>query len=322
MAERISFINIRTSTEADHPQRSFSMRGYVSIPSTHVNADSTLTSVTGLESPNLTVIGGEVAYGGSVFTGIIPNDREAVMTVRPRGLSVNDIKVRLNTLIAFSTIEKLILEVQTVSDKGITSRVVTTGYITSVTAPIMANDDALVITFRAPSAYLQRDSINVTNSHVLRYVNASGGRAVYKLEPGSLLDDSAATAPSPFQLDLSVQRAYADQIAYCAITDSSGNTYQTSHMNSFPGMISPVGDAILGNDSYARVSTVGDTNGGPMYVSRERLVTTVQPEWPLVYPSYSRLTVEVGFKGTIPQNASSQMVNLHNYRIYPRVFGI
>lgn len=322
MVERISSISIRTSEQADHPQRALSMRGYVALPTDNSTLDSTLTSVTGLESPALTVIGGEVSYGGSVFTGIIPNDREIVFTIKPRSLSVNDIKIRLNTLIAFSTIKELVLDVNTITDKGVASKVSTSGYITNVSAPVMAKDDYLVVTFRAPSAYMQRSAMNVTSSHTMTNVSMTDLRAVYKVEPKTPLDDSASTAPSPFKLNLSIAKAHASNISYSTIKDSAGNVYQTSHMQSFPGILNPVGDGILGADSYNRISTVGDTNNGVMIISRNKLITTVQPNWPTVFPSYSNLTVEIGFKKAPPAGALPTILKLRDYFIYPRVFGI
>lgn len=322
MVERISSISIRTSEQADHPQRTLSMRGYVALPTDNSALDSTLTSVTGLESPALTVIGGEVSYGGSVFTGIIPNDREIVFTIKPRSLSVNDIKIRLNTLIAFSTINELVLDVNTITDKGVASKVSTSGYITNVSAPVMAKDDYLVVTFRAPSAYMQRSAMNVTSSHTMTNVSMTDLRAVYKVEPTTPLDDSASTAPSPFKLNLSIAKAHASNISYSTIKDSAGNVYQTSHMQSFPGILNPVGDGILGADSYNRISTVGDTNNGVMIISRNKLITTVQPNWPTVFPSYSNLTVEIGFKSAPPEGTPDTILKLRSYHIYPRVFGI
>src|SRR5699024_5098303 len=151
----------------------------------------------------------------------------------------------------------------------------------------------LVVTFRAPSAYMQRSAMNVTSSHTMTNVSMTDLRAVYKVEPTTPLDDSASTAPSPFKLNLSIAKAHASNISYSTIKDSAENVYQTYHMPSFPRILKPVGDGILGADSYNRLSTVGDTNNGVMIISRNKLITTVQPNWPTVFPSYSNLTVEI-----------------------------
>lgn len=322
MAERISSINIKTSPSAYHPQQMVSMRGYVALPTDVVNSDSTLTALTGLEAPSLTVVGGEVSYGGSVYTGITTNDREIVMTIKPRGLSVNALKVRLNTLIAFSTANELVLEVDTMNDKGATSKLTTTGYITNVSAPIMGKDDLIVVTFRSPTPYLQRSYINVTSSHNLRAVNVAGKRAVYKLEPKTALDDSAATAPSPFELSLVVNKAHATNLSYFTITDSAGNSYRTAHNDSFPGIVALSGNGIIGSDTNRRVSFVGDTTDPILKADPFRLLMTVQPTWPMVFPSYTDLSLEVGFVNSLPTGVSPSIITLREFRIYPRVFGI
>src|SRR5699024_12818796 len=93
--------------------------------------------------------------------GITPNNREYVVTLRPMGQSLNDIKNQVNRLIGLSHRSELILELNTVTEEGGESRVYTSGYISEVSAPLFSDKREIVITFISTTHYLQRDPLSI-----------------------------------------------------------------------------------------------------------------------------------------------------------------
>lgn len=327
MVERISKIRISYGEKQRDPRRVLSLRGFVSLPTSPETGDGTITSLSGLETSKMSVTGGEVAYGGSVFTGIYPNDREITITVRPRELTHNAIKLKLNSLMSMSMQDPLYFEVDTITEKGVVSSISTQGYITDVSASIFSKDPSLVVTFRSPKPWLQRPRKTVTSNHTMYWhplpqeaTSFNGRRGEIRVTGDS--DDSAISAPSPVNVMLEASNQLWKHIQYITLEDSLGNKFTVQYNDYFKNK-PPVKNAIYGLDTYARLATAGDTNDGVMYYGSTDIRSYTLKGWVSVYPTFTNLKVEVGYMpGTSLSASAINNLKLRRYDVYPRVYGM
>lgn len=327
MVERISKIRISYGEKQQDPRRVLSMRGFVSLPTSPETADATITSLTGLETSKMSVAGGEVAYGGSVFTGVYHNDREITITLRPRELTHNEIKLKLNSLMSMSMQEPLYFEVETITEKGVVSSVSTQGYITDVSASIFSKDPNLVVTFRSPKPWLQRPRKTVTSNHELYWEPLNSEANYFHGRRGEIRvvgesDDSAISAPSPVDVMFEASNNLWTYIKYITLTDNLGHGF-TVQCNDYFKNNPPVENAIYGLDTYARRATAGDTDNEIMFADSTDIRFYVGKGWVSVYPTFTNLKVEVGYTSkTSRPDPEINNLTLRRYDVYPRVYGI
>src|SRR5690625_3544823 len=109
MAERISKLVIKTPNSGTKASGQLTVRGYVSTVRSREVMDAMLVSATCFAGPKLSVTGVEPSHDSSFLTGNAPNCREYVVTMRPMGQSLSDIKNHVNRLIGLSLRSELIL---------------------------------------------------------------------------------------------------------------------------------------------------------------------------------------------------------------------
>lgn len=320
MAERISKLVIKTPSAGTKANEQLTVRGYVSTIRSREVMDAMLVSATGFEGPKLTVTGGDASYGGSVFTGITPNNREYTLTLRPMGHSLNDIKNQINTLIGLSHRSELILELNTVTEDGGESRVYTSGYISDVSSPLFSDKREIVVTFISPMPYLQRDPMNVLGLHeVSLMTSVLGGKIIIARKPSDEID-KAFSAPSTFRLTLSLQ-AYVAHSSTLAIvsdaTDSFSGQVRTS------GRFNGVGPAVTSYivfDMEDRAMYLDADDGQDPY--RNPYVGTMTSDYPVVYPNKTDLVVSLQYSPPSTIHSSFFKSKVESYLIYPKVYGI
>ena len=320
MAERISKLVIKTPSAGTKANEQLTVRGYASTIRSREVMDAMLVAATGFEGPKLTVTGGDASYGGSVFTGITPNNREYTVTLRPMGHSLNDIKNQINTLIGLSHKSELILELNTVTEDGGESRVYTSGYISDVSSPLFSDKREIVITFISPMPYLQRDPMSILGLHDVNMLTSSlGGSITITRKPSDEID-KAFSAPSTFRLTLSYGGLFAQNVTTAIVSDGT---------NSFSGAVRTTGRYTnVGNMTNSYV--VFDMEDRAMYLDadddqgayRNPYVGTKTSDYPTVYPNQTNLGVTLQYPQSSTYNTLFLKTKVESYLIYPKVYGI
>lgn len=320
MAERISKLVIKTPSAGTKANEQLTVRGYVSTIRSREVMDAMLVAATGFEGPKLTVTGGDASYGGSVFTGITPNNREYTITLHPMGHSLNDIKNQINTLIGLSHKSELILELNTVTEDGGESRVYTPGYISDVSAPLLSDKREIVITFISPLPYLQRDPMNILGLHDVKMSTSPlGGKMEIVRKPSDEMD-RAFSAPSTFRLTISFEARLAHASTTAIVSDGT---------NSFSGavrMSARFNDTGLLVKSYM----VFDMEDRAMYLDADDgrdayqnpFVGTMTSDYPVVHPNQTDLTVNLQYSPPSTMHNAFLKAKVESYLIYPKVYGI
>ena len=320
MAERISKLVIKTPNSGTKASEQLTVRGYVSTIRSREVMDAMLVSATGFEGPKLTVTGGDASYGGSVFTGITPNNREYVVTLRPMGQSLNDIKNQVNRLIGLSHRSELILELNTVTEEGGESRVYTSGYISDVSAPLFSDKREIVITFISPMPYLQRDPMSILGIHDIEMSTpAVGGRIDIHRKPSDE-EDKAFSAPSTFRLALSIPGTIANLITTAIVSDEVNSFSGAVKTSSLFQDVSPASHGYLIFDMEDRAMYLDANDGMGPY--RNPFVGTNTSDYPSVYPNQTGLSVSLLYSNTTTNNNSFLKTKVDSYLIYPKVYGI
>lgn len=320
MAERISKLVIKTPSAGTKANEQLTVRGYVSTLRSREVMDAMLVAATGFEGPKLTVTGGDASYGGSVFTGITPNNREYTLTLRPMGHSLNDIKNQINTLIGLSNKTELILELNTVTEDGGESRVYTSGYISDVSSPLFSDKREIVITFISPMPYLQRDPMSILGLHdVTLSTSTLGGSLTIKRKPSDEID-KAFSAPSTFRLALSFEGELAKNIL-TAVVSGGGNGFAGAVRTT--GRYSSVNTTTKSYmifDMEDRAMYLGaDDDQGPY---RNPYVGTSTSDYPVVYPNQTDLDVMFHYSIISGLHTTFLKTKVESYLIYPKVYGI
>lgn len=320
MAERINKLVIKTPSAGTKANEQLTVRGYVSTIRSREVMDAMLVGATGFEGPKLTVTGGDASYGGSVFTGITPNNREYVLTLRPMGQSLNDIKNQVNTLIGLSHKSELILELNTVTDDGGESRVYTSGYISDVSSPLFSDKREIVITFISPMPYLQRDPMNILGLHdVTMSTFILGGTMTIARKPSDEID-KAFSSPSTFRLTLSCDGLLAQDVTTAIVSDGT---------DSFSGAVRTTGRFTnVGNTTKSYV--IFDMENRSMYLDaddgmspyRNPYVGTKTSDYPTVYPNQTNLGVTLQYPQSTSRHNLFLKAKVESYLIYPKVYGI
>lgn len=320
MAERISKLVIKTPSAGKKANEQLTVRGYVSTIRSREVMDAMLVAATGFEGPKLTVTGGDASYGGSVFTGITPNNREYTLTLRPMGQNLNDIKNKVNTLIGLSNKSELILELNTVTEDGGESRLYTTGYISDVSSPLFSDKREIVITFISPMPYLHRDQMSILGLHdvTLSTDNSGGTLDIKRKNPDEI--DKAFSAPSTFRLMLSIPGYIANAITTAIVSDGG---------NSFSGGVKMSG-GFVNIPSSMNGTLVFDMEDRAMYLYANDgtgarpnpFVGTETSDYPLVYPNQTGLSVSLQYPDRTVNHDSFLKTKVESYLIYPKVYGI
>lgn len=320
MAERISKLAIKTPSSGINSKEQLTVRGYASTLRTRELMDAMLVGATGFEGPKLTVTGGDASYGGSVFTGITPNNREYVITLRPMGLSINDIKNHVNRLIGMSHKTELILELNTVTDDGGESRIYTSGYISDISSPLFSDKREITITFISPLPYLHRDPLSILGLHDVNLsTSVLGGRIDIVRKPSEEVD-RAFSAPSTFRLTLSFEALLGQNTTTAIVSDGS---------NSFSGAVRMAG-RFYDSGSQTKAYMVFDMEDRAMYLDaddgrssyRNPFVGTKTSDYPMIYPNQTDLTVNFQYETPSTSNPSFMKAKVDSYLIYPKVYGI
>lgn len=320
MAERISKLVIKTPSAGTNSKEQLTVRGYVSTLRNREVMDAMLVAATGFEGPKLTVTGGDASYGGSVFTGITPNNREYTLTLRPMGHSLNDIKNQVNTLIGLSHKTELILELNTVTEDGGESRVYTSGYISDVSAPLFSDKREIVITFISPMPYLQRDPMSILGLHdVVLSTSTLGGRIDINRKPSDEAD-KAFSAPSTFRLMLSVPGYISNLITTAIVSDEVDSFSGAVKMASIFNDIPPTSNGTLVFDMEDRAMYLYANDGTGAY--RNPFVGTRTSDYPTVYPNQTGLRVSFQYSSTTTNHNSFLKTKVESYLIYPKVYGV
>lgn len=319
MAERISKLVIKTPSAGTNVNKQLTVRGYVSTLRSREVMDAMLVAATGFEGPKLTVTGGDASYGGSVFTGITPNNREYTLTLRPMGQSLNDIKNKVNTLIGLSNKSELILELNTVTEDGGESRVYTSGYISDVSSPLFSDKREIVITFISPMPYLHRDQMSILGLHdVTLSMHDRGGSLAIKRKNSDEID-KAFNAPSSFRLALSLEGEFVKNITTASVSadgdDFSGSIRITRR---YSGVIT-------------KATLIFDTEDRAMYLNadddlgayRNPYVGISTSDYPVVYPNQTGLEVRFDSDYSILSlDGAFSKTKVESYLLYPKVYGI
>lgn len=320
MAERISKLVIKTPYAGYKAHKPLTVRGYVSTLRSREVMDAMLVAATGFEGPKLTVTGGDASYGGSVFTGITPNNREYTLTLRPMGQSLNDIKHKVNMLIGLSNKSELILELNTVTEDGGESRVYTSGYISDVSSPLFSDKREIVITFISPMPYLLRDPMSILGLHdVMLSTHNNGGSLAIKRKNSDEID-KAFSAPSSFRLTLSFEGELAKNITTASVS-AGGDVFSGSVKNTlrFSEVKTTVSKGYLIFDTEDRAMYLnGDDDLGAY---RNPYVGISSSDYPVVYPNQTGLDVRIDYL-TLSLHGTFSKTKVESYLLYPKVYGI
>ena len=320
MAERISKLVIKTPNSGTKASEQLTVRGYVSTIRSREVMDAMLVSATGFEGPKLTVTGGDASYGGSVFTGITPNNREYVVTLRPMGHSLNDIKNQVNTLIGLSHKSELILELNTVTEDGGESRVYTSGYISDVSAPLFSDKREIVITFISPMPYLQRDPMSILGLHDIKMETASGGGVIDITRKPSNEADKAFSAPSTFRLTLSYSGIFAQNLTTASVSDDTNSFLGTIRTTTRYDDVGNTTKSYLVFDMEDRAMYLDADDGKDAY--RNPYIGTQTSDYPKIYPNQTDLNVTLLYTKLSTYDPMFLKTKIESYLIYPKVYGI
>lgn len=319
MTERISKLTIDSGIRSNTSPKTLTVRGYATTPYSRGVMDSMLVNATGFEGPKLTVTGGDASFGGSVFTGITPNNREYVLTLRPMGEDLNTIKNRLNTLIALSQVQPLTLYVSTLNEYGVDSHLYTEGYISDISAPLFSDKREIVVTFISPLPYLQRNPVSVRSIHevIPNFKPSRGMLSVMRKEGND--DDSAISAPSTFSIGIAIPKEFAPKIHTIRVIDGVGNAYSAALMGFYRDVHELKGDAIVSFDIRSRQVVLTDEKDNVAF--KNPYVTTIG-EWPTVYPLLTNLSIEMEYTGSEEVAEGLKDSYIYSYVVYPRVYGL
>lgn len=322
MRERITDIYINQPDDASQSVM-LHMSVYTENPVRGTPLDAMVTKLTGMEATSLDVSGGPSSFGGSVYTGIKTNDREVVLTLKPRMKSPGEIKAILNALVGRSMHDPLrFTAVTQLNDAARTqSQLFGDCYISGVTAPLLDADNTIQVTLKFPKSYFQRnynETANLGNS-LIRY-NGSGTLHVheYQIEGMEYGDITFLNAPSPFTASFVIDQKIKQACNYVELSDYRNNLVRV-HLDS---LFDPGGAIASG---YLKVTISSDTRSvrvesGGFEVDRSYYVTTHRGEWPMIRPAEPLPLYTIGML-----NHSGSIANDHRITeltVSPRVFGI
>lgn len=320
MRERITRLVVKSGLSEGYE---FSARGYTSNPLVRHQEDATITKATGLEAPTMDITGGPVSYGGSFYTGISLNDREVVLTVKPRNISAHEIKRKLNTLISRSAYAPLMLDIHTEVGKD-ASKLSAECYITNVTSPIFEKDNVLQITVRCPRPYFERearsglDGLNITKTSEY---SSGGNRYVhYRMTPAEPLESHEMTAPSALDFRLTVDQALKTQLNHIALVDPVGSEVRVSFpFNAWSA--SGISNGTMTYDYTSRYKTIKVTPSPNHDESDLTYIKSISPGWVMVHPGLSEISLIVSMQSGVVVEPISQM-EVTRFNVYSRTLGL
>lgn len=304
-----------------------------------------LEDITGVESIKSSPLGGQVAYGGANYTGVSQQDREVVMTLRPNTLTIAEIKNELNSLIGLSTL------------KPLTCRFDVTGpdypagfhykgecYITEVSAPLLSEDDKIVVTLRFPKPYFEatyqnvNDLYNIVDDDPIGYF---GYRYSYMMKPSRVVHPprpeetkiyqerlnkllSYVNAPSPFVITIGVRRDVCHELAYLSLYDNNDNEFTIHSINGmgYKNMPSNHNYLYFTIDTFAKKHALHSGNGSA-FTNNYKSVSYCYPNWPAIYPGATEFDIRLGFRTDIANRFDKlNVITVDNFDVVPRVFGL
>lgn len=326
MQEKITSIDIAGPGETVSGRR-VSFSAYTTNPIHRNKLDGRITKMTGLESTDVEVAGGPVSYGGSVYTGVRPTDREVVITVKPSGMSSSELKSSLNALISRSLAAPLLLRVNTKFENGEDSYVQGDCYITSVSSPIFESDNKVQITLKLAKPHLEREEVRYVYPNHNNFTVYRDVLVLYRMIHVRLdndLDSGAhyINAPSPMMVLGTLDGNAAKHMMSMVFRDSNDNmvNLMTPELYSNAG-VNQDADLEFNFNTHTREIGAALMPGNFNLKDADGYIQTINPGWPMLGPdstdSWLYFTFKNDYKGSLEDD-----LLIRNYTIWPRVFGI